>query len=409
MHSTSGSFQCKLLAFAFTIFLLGLSAFGQTESVLYNFTGGSDGSGPTGNLIFDSAGNLYGTTDAGGVDNGRGGNGVVFELSPATGGGWTETVLYAFQGGTSDGEVPEGGVVFDTAGNLYGTTDFGGAHNLGTVYELSPAAGGGWTEQIIYSFAGGTDGGGPNGGLVFDTAGNLYGTTYDGGSENLGTVFELSPVAGGGWTKSVILNGTSAGGSNFEENVTLYSGSLYATAALGGSANVGSIYRLISTSSGWRGGVIYTFLGGTDGVQPRAPAAVRGGQLFGTTDSGGTYGYGTLYELIHGTGGWSKTIVHDFGITTKDALYPTNPLTIGPAGQLYGTSGSGGSAGNGTAFEFVNSGGAWRERILHNFTGSTTDSGGPAGGVVLDGAGNLYGMGHNGGSFNAGAVFEIVP
>src|ERR1700690_3371147 len=130
MHcGNSGSFLGKFLAFAFTIFLLGVSAFGQTENVLYNFTGGSDGSGPTGNLIFDAVGNLYGTTDAGGVDDGNGGKGVGFKLSSSTGGGWTETILYAFQGGTSDGEIPDGGVVFDTGGNLYGVTDFGGAHN----------------------------------------------------------------------------------------------------------------------------------------------------------------------------------------------------------------------------------------------------------------------------------------
>lgn len=409
MHcGNSGSFLGKFLAFAFTIFLLGVSAFGQTESVLYNFTGGSDGSGPTGNLIFDAVGNLYGTTDAGGVNDGNGGKGVVFELVSAGAGAWTEAVLYAFQGGPSDGQVPDGGVVSDTAGNLYGVTDFGGAHNLGTVYELSPAVGG-WTEKTIYNFAGGTDGASPNGGLVLDTAGNLYGTTYQGGSENLGTVFELSPAVGGGWTESVILNGTSAEGSNFEESVTLAGGVLYATAALGGSANVGSIYRLVPSSSGWRGGVIYTFLGGIDGIQPRTPVAVSGGQLFGATDVGGIYGYGTLYELTHGSDGWSKTIVHNFGGSLKDALYPSNPLTIGPSGRLYGTSGSGGSAGNGTAFEFVKSGGVWREKILHNFTGSTEDSGGAAGGVVLDGAGNLYGAGHNGGFFNAGAVFEIVP
>lgn len=397
------------LALAFTMFTLSTFVSAQTETILYTFTAGSDGSGPTGSLIFDAAGNLYGTTDAGGVNDGNGGKGVVFQLSPATGGGWTETAIYAFQGGT-DGEVPFGGVIFDAAGNLYGATNFGGAHSLGTVYELSPVAGGGWSEQVLYSFAGGADGANPNGGLVFDSAGNLYGTTgAGGGAQNLGTVFQLSPVSGGGWTESVILKGTTSRGGGFGGSVLVDGSNLYVTAPIGGSSNAGSIYRLTFATGLWRAGVIYSFLGGADGSQPVAGLTFRGtGHLFGTTESGGAFGIGTLFELTPGGGGaWNKTIVHDFGVASKDGLFPTNPLTVGPATQLYGTTGSGGIAGNGTLYEFKLGATGWKEKILDSFNTST--DGGPGGGIVVDGVGNLYGVQHNGGSFGAGGVYEITP
>ena len=405
-RSNSSIFLGACLAFAFTMLALAASAFGQTESILYTFTGGSDGKTPVGSLIFDADGNLYGAT----FNGGSGGNGVVFELSPAIGGGWTETVLYSFLGG-SDGALPVGGLTFDSAGNLYGTTVIGGSHNLGTVYELSPAASGGWTENILYSFAGGTDGTTPNGNLVFDAAGNLYGTTVGGGGTALlGTVFELSPAAGGGWTETVILTGSTLHGGEFDAGLVFDNdGNLYATAPLGGSSDAGSVYRLTHTSTGWHHGVIYNFLGTTDGASPRAGITFRPpGTLFGVAEGGGTFNFGTAFELTPGTGGaWNETTLHDFGAFPKDELCPTFALTIGTAGQLYGTNVAA-CSGGGTAFELVKTATGWKERILHSFT-TGTDAGEPEGSVVLDGAGNLYGVGRNGGSFGAGAVFEIIP
>jgi uncharacterized repeat protein (TIGR03803 family) len=394
-------------AFAFTALTLSPLGFGQTESVLYTFTDSADGGLPFGNLIFDSAGNLYGTTDAGGVPSGSGGYGVVFELSPISGGGWSETVLYAFTG-DADGQNPFGGVVFDGAGNLYGTTNFGGTHNLGTVFELSPASSGGWTHQVLYSFAGGHDALYPNGGLAIDAAGNLYGASYNGGTYDLGTVFEVSPVSGGGWSESIILNGSTARGRSFATNVALdAAGNLYVSAYAGGSSNAGAIYRLNHTSAGWKSGVIYTFLGGADGSDPGGLILQAPGRLFGVTQSGGTYGFGTAFELTPVSGGtWSKTVLHNFGVSSIDALYPANPFTVGSHGQLYGTTGSGGSFGNGTAYELAKLSGGWKEKMLYNFG---VNLGGPAGSIVLDGAGNMYGLSHNGGSFGAGGVFEIVP
>src|ERR1039458_6939697 len=168
---------------------------GWTETVIHSFGSGTDGAGPWAGLIFDAAGNLYSTTKGGGTYNG----GTVFELTPQAGGGWTEQVLHSFQGG-ADGAQPYAGLIFDAAGNLYGTTYFGGAYGYyGTVFDLTPAAGGTWTEKVLYNFSGFPDGINPVGGLIFDGTGNLYGTTYLGGTYGKGTLFELTPAGGGTW------------------------------------------------------------------------------------------------------------------------------------------------------------------------------------------------------------------
>ncbi|MGB6677132.1 MAG: choice-of-anchor tandem repeat GloVer-containing protein, partial [Terriglobales bacterium] len=171
------------------------------EQVLYAFQGGTDGSSPSSGLIFDAAGNLYGETEGGGAYGG----GTVFELSPSSNGGWTETVLYSFQGG-SDGSEPSDGLVFDQAGNLYGTTLYGGANGGGTAFELSPNSNGGWTETVLYSFDANNQASTPQG-VIFDQKGNLYGTALGlvgcgyKGDEYCGAVFELSPNSNGGGRK----------------------------------------------------------------------------------------------------------------------------------------------------------------------------------------------------------------
>jgi uncharacterized repeat protein (TIGR03803 family) len=177
-----------------------------TESVLYSFTGGADGGSPWAALVFDAAGNLYGTTWVGGAD----GKGAVFKLTPNPDGTWTESVLYSFTGG-ADGAYPAAGVIFDAAGNLYGTTGGGGADDNGAVFKLTPDPDGSWTESVLHSFTGGADGGGPVTALIFDAAGNLYGTTAGGGSRLLnicrglgcGVVFELTPTSTG-WSETVL-------------------------------------------------------------------------------------------------------------------------------------------------------------------------------------------------------------
>ena len=222
---------------------------GYTETVLHAFAGGSvDGSGPTGRLLLDSHGHLYGTTRNGASGLGAG---CVFELSPAAGGAYQETLLHAFAGTTAqDGANPWAGLVMDGAGDLYGTTDQGGTYGMGAVFELSPAGGGGYAEAILHSFAGGSgDGAHPLSTLWLDTAGSLYGTTLGGGSAgNGGTVFRLDPAGAGGSVETLLhaFTGSAGDGLAPQAGVIMDSqGNLYGTAAQGGgTANDGVIWRI---------------------------------------------------------------------------------------------------------------------------------------------------------------------
>jgi uncharacterized repeat protein (TIGR03803 family) len=391
--------------FSLVIVALGLtlspSAFGQTLNVLYNFSGGSDGSGPNRSLVFDSSGNLYGTTFTGGIGF-NGGNGVAFELSPSGGGTWTETVLYSFQGG-ADGYNPFGGVIFDAAGNLYGTTDFGGSVGEGTVYELSPAGGGTWTHTVLHSFSGGRDGQNPQYALVSDAAGNLYGSTIGAGSLNRGTVFEMSPTAGGGWTETTIQNlpGTSNGPLAIDSH-----GNLYGVTLAGGTGGADSVFELSLTAGGWRLHTLYNFLGGSDGFDPAGGVVwTPNGHLYGVTQQGGTKGDGTFYELTPGTGGaWTKTFTYSFGTKRAD---PTGP-TSGPIAQglksFWGGSTSGSTSGCGGIFNLTLGSSGWHERNPYEAT-CVGDS--VLGASVLDSVGDVFGVGA-GGTHGAGFIFEFV-
>src|SRR5664279_2548239 len=214
MRVNKRSIQVMATLAIFITILFATSTWAAAEdTVLHSFSNnGTDGIVPDGGVIFDAAGNLYGTTAGGGTYS----KGTVFELTPTAGGGWTEKVLYSFNGNGTDGYAPYSGLVFDAAGNLYGTTEVGGTFNYGAVFELTPAAGGTWTEQVVYSFANnGTDGTVPKAGVIFDAAGNLYGTTSQGGTYTLGALFELTPAAGGTWTEQVLHSfGNGTDGAN---------------------------------------------------------------------------------------------------------------------------------------------------------------------------------------------------
>ncbi len=267
----------------------------QTE--LYSFTGGSDGGVPGfGSLTFDAAGSIYGTTASGGLQDCNGFCGVVYKLTPSNG-SWTESVLYAFTG-LPDGNGPQSGVVLDQNGNIYGTTFSGGSlFNDGAVYELSPS-GSGWTETILYAFQGGTDGRDPNGGLVRDSAGNLYGATRDGGAAHGGTVFELSP-SDGSWTYKLLYSiPGSYGGGPYDSLLLDAAGNLYGVAAGGGVNGVGVVFKLTPNSDGtWTYSSLHDF-DGSDGELPYGGLAVdRAGNFYGTASEGGTYGNGVVYEI----------------------------------------------------------------------------------------------------------------
>ncbi|HTA22105.1 MAG TPA: choice-of-anchor tandem repeat GloVer-containing protein [Terriglobales bacterium] len=341
-------------------FLAVAFAAGQSQyQVLYSFgaNGPSDGNLPKGKLVFDGQGNLYGTTYTGGNAD----VGTVFELSPAGEGQWTETILYSFcsQPKCSDGSFPEAGLMFDSAGNLYGTTQNGGTV-WGTVFELSPPSqqGGPWIETVLHTFIGSTDGCYPLGKLLFDAEGNLYGTASQcgGGALSAGTVFELTPVGDGTWQEVVLHQFCSEGGSSCR-----------------------------------------------DGANPRAGVAFdNAGNLYGTTyagGGGGGIGFGTVYELSPSGGGWTESVLHVFG---QNANHPMSEINMDESGNLYGTANSGG-LGLGGVFKLIKVGGEWKN-LVFQFNGQ--NGGNPAAGIFLASQKNLaFGTTAHGG--NGGTVYEF--
>jgi len=265
---------------------------GQTETVLYSFAGGKDGATPEAGLVVDSAGNLYGTTSQGGSN----GNGTVFELAaPKTQGSpWTESVLYSFGTGT-DGSVPVGGVSFDATGNLYGTTSQGGAYGYGTVFQI--VAGTPWTENILHNFQNGDDGSVPYAGLVSDKSGNFYGAGTQGGSGGGGTVFELTP-SNGTWNFNVLYSVSGWGISGSFRNVVLdTAGNIYGTTHCDGDYSAGTVYELTPSGGTWTYNQLYTFTGGNDGQYSVSNLVFSQNKLYGTTLYGGSNGSGVVYEV----------------------------------------------------------------------------------------------------------------
>jgi uncharacterized repeat protein (TIGR03803 family) len=393
--------------FAISIFMLmlaGVAASEPKEAVLHHFGTGTDGAAAYGRVISDAAGNLYGTTAFGGTA----GAGIVFELTnPEAPAGWTESILYNFSGG-SDGSQPYGGLIFDSAGNLYGTTFQGGASGAGTVYKLTPGKGGTWTESVIYSFADGADGMGPQSDLNFDLAGNLFGTTTGGGSPGNGIVFQLTPGKNGVWTETVLHRFVTSEGTSPRAAVIFdKSGSLYGTLANDGTFGAGAVFRLKPTSgSSWKEETLYTFTGGTDGFGPLCRLILLRGKLYGTTVVGGGANVGTVFELsppANHHGAWTVNVLHTFACGS-DGCFPWAGLTMDPNGTFYGTTQFGGLPSNGgTVFALKQEGGIWFEGVVFSFKLSNNQL--AAGAVLLKGR-TLYGT-TIGSSMNAGAVFKI--
>jgi uncharacterized repeat protein (TIGR03803 family) len=342
----------------------------QDVTLLHSFTGGSDGSYPDGNLAEDAAGNLYGTTQIGGAF----GAGTVFELSLEPSGKWHFSLLYTFTG-AADGGYPLGEVVFDASGNAYVTASGGGTDGLGAVVELSPPAhadsGSPWNEKVLYSFQGGSDGALPFGDVVFDAAGNLYGTTSIGGRTHIGC-----PPAKG----------------------------------------CGTIYELSPGSGGaWKERVIHNLSDAFgQGAEPRAGLVMDGaGNLYGTTYEGGNnsncngYGCGSVFALIPPVKGkhWRYKTLVDFN--GDNGALPRGGLTLDGAGSLFGTTTYGGTNNAGLIFSLTEESGVWTFNDEYNFDG--IDGLQPSGNVAFDGAGNLYGAAYQGGESDSGAVFQLIP
>lgn len=358
------------------------------ETVLYSFTGGADGAVPEASVIGDGAGNLYGTTNSGGASNA----GVVFRLD-ATG---QETALYSFTGG-ADGGYPYSGVIRDAVGNLYGTTTYGGGADLGVVYKLDATG----HETVLHSFTGAADGGHPNAGLILDAKGNLYGTAVNSGAGFGGVVFRMDPMG-----NETVLHSFSG-----EDGVEPYggligdgAGNLYGTTFYGGASGNGVVYKLDAQG---KQTVLYNFTGGADGGEPQA-GVIRDaeGNLYGTTLFGGTgdcpSGCGVVYKL-DATG--QESVLHSFTGGADGANGYADPGLIRDAeGNFYGaTSNGGGPASAGVVFELDPTG---QESVLYTFPGGS-DGANPHSGVTRDGKGNLYGTTYSGGPANAGVVYQV--
>lgn len=394
------SHPTRLIAF---LILSATSLVASSKYVLlYSFTGGTDGNEPEAGVVLDSAGNAYGTTCAGGLY----GQGVAYELSPGTGGTWTESVLYNF-GADSDGACPESSLIFDAAGNLYGTTYNGGLYGVGTVFELMHDSQG-WVETVIHNFGSSkVDGTHPISGVTFDQAGNLYGTTLEGGYPGWGTVYTLTQ-SGSSWTERIIYAFSPGkygvnpfGGVTFDS-----SGNLYGTTAAGGSYAYGNVFKLTKSGNMWLWSAIYSFKGEDDGGSAYAtPVFDALGNLYGTTIYRGAADAGTVYRLQPFGNGWNFLLLHTFN--GKDGQNPDVGVAVDALSNVYGTT-QAGTGNSGTVFELsVNGQGAWTEKVLHSFTNGA-DGGAPSSVPALDSQGNLFGTASTGGKFNSGTVFEVT-
>jgi uncharacterized repeat protein (TIGR03803 family) len=348
----------------------------QTLTTLYSFSGGSDGGHPYGSLIADGSGALYSTTfeDLG----------TVFKLTPPppTGGPWIKSVLYNFTG-RPDAQAPFSALIADASGTLYGTTPGGGTTPAGTIYKVTPptTTGGAWTETVLYSFTNGSDGGQPDGALIADASGALYGTAPYGGASGNGVVFKLTPptTAGGAWTETVLysFNGGSDGTLPTGSLIADAAGALYGTTTSGGTGSSGIVFKLTppTTAGGaWTETILYTFTGSPDGANPFVGLiADASGALYGATYNGGTSGNGTVFQLtppITTGGAWTETVLHSF--SGGDGVNPRGSLIADALGALYGTTFLGGTGNSGVVFKLTPptaAGGAWTETVLYSFTG----------------------------------------
>jgi uncharacterized repeat protein (TIGR03803 family) len=407
LHSTLNRIAPKLFLLAAILVLLVTTtqrAPAQTLTTLYSFAGPpNDGVQPMASPIVDSQGNVYGTTYFGGDSSscGSAGCGTVFKVS-ATG---SETVLHSFN--FADGANPEGALIMDMQGNVYGTTSQGGRFGrtcdtdnpCGTVFEITPSG----TETTLHNFRGPLitapapvhDGYYPWAGLIMDTQGNLYGTTYTGGPDNLGTVFELTAPGSGGatWNESILHSFDFTQGWNPTCSLVMDAhGNLYGTTSQGGEANWGTVFKLAPNGTATE---LYAFTGGEDGGGPYAGLIMDAqGNLYGT-------GIDVVFEL---TPDGTETVLHTFG-QSGDGYEARAGLVMDSEGNLYGTTVYGGGPDNlGTVYKVTPSG---TETVLHAFSGP--DGGYPWGGLAFDVQGNLYGTTSVGGANGQGTVFKLTP
>jgi uncharacterized repeat protein (TIGR03803 family) len=403
----------------------------SSEQVLHRFQG-PDGANPYGNLIWDEAGNLYGTTEYMGTSF----YGTVFRLAqPANvDDPWTLTTLHSFKN-HGDGARPTDGLIFDKQGNLYGTTSDSDAGGYGEIFQLAPPAtkGGEWTETVLHHFRGGTDGAYPQGGLISDELGNLYGATED-------SVFEMSPPAeaGGAWKFTLLHDfrgGMNDGLSPEDGLVRDAAGNLYGSTIWGGyegnpdcgEIGCGTVFEVsppAAPGGEWTEQILHFFGVGKDGFDPEGGLALDAkGNLYGTSYSGGESGGGTAYKLAPPSqpgGAWTETVIHGFSYSRTDGAAPIATMILDPEGNLYGTTMFGGAScyidgafyGCGTAFKLSpanKDGTLWNESVLYFFQPGPGNARQSAASLLFDNFGNLYGTTVYGGDDEKGTIFRIVP
>jgi uncharacterized repeat protein (TIGR03803 family) len=339
-----------------------------TKTVLYNFNGPGDGNSPLGGLLMDRHGNLYGTAQEAGITNANCsiGCGTAFALLKGTE-GYTYKVLHSFHG-MPDGALPSGPLVADAAGNLYGTTVSGGVNDVcfegcGTVFQLQRTADG-WKEQVIHTFTNlFSDGAYPAGTLAIDSAGALYGSSIVGGLTGYGTVFAMRAGAAGTWTENILYNFCSddgcADGNAAAGGVTLANGGLAGTAQYGGSApgDYGSFFILTPSSEHWS--IDFFNFDTTDGAAPISPLLYFAGNFYGVTEQGGnqndacnlSLGDGVVFEVAEQDGAFNETMLHTF--SGSDGCGPIGGLVADKNGNLFGTTAFGGSSNDGVVFEIT--------------------------------------------------------
>ena len=344
------------------IFKLRRGGSGWVFTPIYSFTGGTDGAVPQGRVAIAADGTLYGTTSAGGSHPCD--CGTVFHLRPQPYAPrsaltpWNETVIYSFSG--VDGNLPQGDLTFDAAGNIYGTTVGGGLFNWGAIYKLTPS-GGGWTQSVLYSAQDDSNGVEPHGGVVLDDSGNLYGV-FQFARGSAGTVFELSP-SGSGWIEQTVYGFTGIGNNGGDEPIGGLildaAGNLFGTTLYGGTFPPGGIaFQLTPGGGGWTYQTIYSFLNGDGG--PEDKLMMDGaGNLYGTAFSAGAFDWGSVFKLTPSPGGWTMTALHDFcpdNFPCADGARPMSNVVMDAQGNLYGTTTQGGAFGNGVVWQIAETG-----------------------------------------------------
>ncbi len=401
----------------------------QTFRVIHSFTGLRDGAYPSAGLTEDSSGNFYGSVPSGGTGCFTHGCGLVFKLTQ-TGVDWQFSPVHLFLGFDSvlgDGDGP-GGLTFGPGGDLYGGTGSGSECSAdpvigcGTIFQLHATncsmGDCPWVENLLYRFQGGNDAEDGSGTPVFDTAGNLYGTSEAGGGSGscyggCGTVYRLTPSSNG-WTETVLhAFGFGNDGSQPTRNIVLdHEGNIYGTTTGGGLYGNGAVFELERTESGYAEQVLYNFRGGPDGSLPTGLIADQSGNLYGATSGGGLRGGGTVYELSPNGEGWNFRVIYSFagGFGFEG---PYAALFMDTTGNLYGTTWSDGPNNKGYVFKLSRGNDGWTFADLHDFTGGA-DGANPSGQLTMDAAGNLYGTTYDGGNpscemYGCGVVFEITP